>query len=616
MANSPVEAFDSGSNYNFGSKMEKPHFASSVFDLSHLVATTINNCGDVQVIDSFMTLPGDDIEIKVQSLLRALPQVVPLYSRQRVYTYAFYSRLSDLWCNFNTFMTKGYTGDVIKTIPVFSDSNTIGMSGLDQPIIQAGSLADNFGLPQGKKLSELGPLNCLRGMMLLRIFRDYFANKNYYINDRVLLPDDDTRFRLNDNGELLSALDEGVDFKFDLTSQNYDGYIKPDDPTSDPYTFTQFCHDWPDDYFTSALPWPQRGAETSIFSPSKDFINLQLDVLGDKTKFADVVYATGEHQQSSNTFYDKSLLFEGAGVSGKDLNFHKDGSSFGNENFEKSGSPLTDITNVVKRNIGFNATDLNFTLNQLRELAVNQTELEKMARTDGSYYQFGLTFFGEKAKNAQDFKPLYIGGCYDSISYTEVLQTSAQYDASGDPVGSPLGTYGGHGIGSNNGYLGRVHCDDFGYIMILSCVMPDVYYSQGIERDWFIQYQSDMFLPERAKLGLRPILKKELYATGSQENDEDLWAWQNPFDEYRYIPNKIKGKLADPTELNFYPYTQSRHFSGETTPEYGAVFAEAKDVRKDYLNAPSEVAFTAQYKLDIRAVRPLPYKPVPADILN
>lgn len=625
MAQISTESYDSGSNYSFGDKMERPHNPRSAFNLSHLVTTTLDNCGQVQVLDIIPTLPGDDIEISVKSLYRALPSVVPPYSRQRSYIYAFYSRMSDLWNNAGTFMTKGYTGDVIKTIPVLD--STKNFSYTENEKIVAGSLADNLGLPIGVKAQSLEGFNALPLMMLLRIMRDYFTNRNYYINDRVLLPDDDTRFRLNDDGQLLSAIDEGVSFAFDICKATFDGYKVNEDTGA--RTFSQFCHDWPQDYFTSALPWPQRGTASTI----KGTVSLQNNDVSFYMQDGDNLekynlrlgysavgdnIATGLYGLSQNTSASTRVIPIGSGnkynLGNIALGEHTDTAS-------ANTASLVGSYNMHSTPIRIQTSDLDFvtsfTLNDLRELVVNQTELEKMARTDGSFAEFGLTFFGEKSKNAVDFRPVYIGGTYQNIQYTEVLQTSQQYETSGgsvSPVGSPLGTYGGHGICANNGYIGRVHCDEHGYIMILQCVMPDVYYSQGIDKLWTDLYQSDMFLPERAKLGLVPIKNKELFYSEDSEIDEGLWAYQNIFDQFRYIPNKVKGKIADPTSLDFFPYTQSRKFT--ELVNYGEDFATANNVRKDYLQAYNEVAFTCQHSFEIRAVRELPYKPIPANILN
>lgn len=253
------------------------------------------------------------------------------------------------------------------------------------------------------------------------------------------------------------------------------------------------------------------------------------------------------------------------------------------------------------------------TLNQIRELAIAQTELEKMARTDGTYLGFALTFFDERPKNAVDYKPVYIGGTYTDLQFTEVLQTGASTES------SPLGTYAGHGIAGNSlqqGYIGKIHCDDYGYIMLIGCIMPDVYYTQKVDKMWTRSLQSDIYLPERAKMGMVPILNHEIDALHAPDGKTlfDLWAYNNPFDELRYIANEVHGQLADANAESFFCYTQSRHF--DAAPNWGKTFSEASDVRTDYLAAGNqESAYTAQFKINIKAVRPLPYKPVPAQII-
>lgn len=634
---SPVEAFDSGSNYSFGDKMEKAKFPRSVFNLGHLVGTTIDNCGQVQVLDVIETLPGDDHDLNIRSLIRCLPSVVPLYSRQRIYIYAFWSRYSDLWANWNTFMTKGYDGKTIKTVPVYDKTKNLVVE--EGATVKAGSLADGFGIQQGISAEMIEGLNCFDAMQLLRIFRDYFLNKNFYVLDRVLLPDDDSRFRLGDDGQLLSAVDAGVSFKFELCSDSFEGYQV--DPDTGARTFSQFCHDWPQDYFTSGLPWPQRGVAASLdatlssshFEPvaiySQPDRKLGIFSIGE----LDSDPSVSPHQPIAFAFknwnptgqYTPDYVIPHSYMSGIAHKTHGNYFNIGEEANVQAKAPEINasvdsgVSHFHHLGVSFSGVEGHTTiiLQQLRELAVEQKELEKMARTDGSYAEFGLTFFSEKSKNAIDYRPVYIGGTYDNISYSEVLQTSAQYaEQSGQykPVGSPLGTYGGHGIGSANGYIGHIHCDDYGQIMILACIMPDVYYNTGLERRLTNKYQSDFFLPERAKLGLRPTLKKELNYTGVSDVDDDLFNYQNIFDEYRYLPNRIKGKLANSSFEYFYPYTQSRKF--ESTPEFNHEFAEASNVRKDYLQAPSEVAFTAQFAIEDRAVRALPYKAIPADILN
>lgn len=628
-----LESIDSGSQYSFGDKMEYGHQSRSAFSFGHLNTLTIQNAGHVIPIGVIETIPGDDFDISVDSLLRVMPQVVPMYSRQRQYVYAFWSRCIDLWSGFDVFMRKGYSGNVVKRIPVLDSSNCIEPSSRK---VEVDSFADYLGLPINALTSDPNDdtrgllkagVNAMIPFMAFRVWRDYFCNKNYYINDRIILPDDDSRFRLDDDGNLLSAKDAGKQFKFDIFGSGtkhiyYDNNGNP--------VFGGFYHDYPSDRFTSSLPFTQRG-DTPAISPHVQF---------DFSKVFPVFSGDGA---SNFATYPLSVYFSDDGHGGDVVNgigfparSTVSGDSWEDAKYISSarGDPLSIAAGSIELGAKltsdqssalaalFNRAELSgiqITLNQIRELAIRQTELEKMARTDGSYREFGLTFFGESSKSTHDFRPLYVGGVYKNIVFTEVLQTAGSSVGTVDPQSSsPLGAYAGHGIvGMTGERLGHVHCDDYGYLMFFTCIMPDIYYSQGLKKMFTRSLQSDMYLPERAKLGLIPVLNQELYYNGNngteQGEDQYLWAYNNPYDELRYTENEIHGKIADPNNLSFFPYTQSRKFT--QLVNWGKDFASANNVRKDFLFAPSEDAYSCQFNFDIRAVRQLPYKPIPARII-
>ena len=138
---------------------------------------------------------------------------------------------------------------------------------------------------------------------------------------------------------------------------------------------------------------------------------------------------------------------------------------------------------------------------------------------------------------------------------------------------------------------------------------------------WTRTEQAEWFIPERAQLGMQPILNRELYLQESSVVDaqsnpvnRNLWAYQDIFDEYRYQNNRVGGQLAMTDRKSFYPFTQSRKFG--SLPNWGKEFARADDVRTDYLAAPTESAYICQFDINVRAVQPLPYRARPASILN
>ncbi|QCS37480.1 major capsid protein [Tortoise microvirus 108] len=590
-----LTAPDSGSNYQFQDKLQMGNQPRSLFDLSHLHSTTIPSIGSIIPVACFETVPSDTFELSCTALMRALPQVVPLYSRQRLTIHAFYHRMSDLWSHAETFMTKGYTGNTVYSIPYLhsgTGSSSIWRAGENHGRDPSNSVLPYFipvSLGQTGTTLNSWHINALPFFAYLRIWRDYYINKNFFVNNRALLPDDDCDYRLNDNAEVVSALNSGSSWNMDELK------------------FRSFA----DDYFTSAFPSPQRGT-----APTLDFTGTLSELVLGSLKLQDS--ATSSSYWSSA----KELFASGTGVA---LGVTNNASGNGRIWFDADGPSGTSTSaaaasNVLNRFIknGFETAPTtlssvsssfssSITLNQIRELAVAQSELERMAKTDGTYSDFGLTFFGRSSKNSQVFKATYIGGTQQSILYSEVLQTSQTQT-------TPLGSYAGHGISmSNNGYLGKVDCDDYGYILILASVVPDTYYSQGIDIMWTRSLQSDMYLPDRARLGLRAILNKELFVSGNASVDNNVFAYQNPFDELRYAPNKVSGKLADAENDTFFPYTQSRYFT--STPTFSSSFAfMGSNVRMDYLVAKDEVPFTCQFNVGCRAIRPLPYRPIPSNL--
>lgn len=599
-----LESFDSGSNYRFGDKMNKVNNPRSLFDLGFTNTLTIDNGGLLIPVGLMETLPGDDFQFSVDSLLRVMPQVVPLMSRQRLYIYGFWSRYSDLWDNWQVFIDRGYTGNVEKTIPYLSFYHDNEENINEDNVIEVCSLEDYMGLPIGAKRSDLfqvdeidnyAGISVLPWMMYLRIYRDYFMNKDEWINDRVMLPDDDSRFRVGDDGQLLSAKDANKIFYFTADRSSYKYDI---DVNGNYYRMGILYHDYPDDYFTSSKPFTQRGSVEGI-QKEIDTSKLGLDF----TNSVDSSVGTSSDKYIGiDSSSGSGVLIAGQLASGLVTNYDK-------------ANLISALNNgkVTGTNVG-----IKITIEDIRKAAVEQIEFERMAMCDGSYAQFGLTFFGEVSKAAHDYRPTFFGGVYKNIAFTEVLQNSPK-TGNGSGQNTPLGSFAGHGIaGMNNNFLGSLHCDDYGMIMFIACIMPDVYYHQGLKRIFTDSLETDKFKPDRAKLGMQPILNRELFYAGNNGSsvgeDNYLWAYQNPFDHLRYNQNEIHGKIADSSNNSFYPFTQARHFT--QLVNWGRNFSEAKDVRKDYLvGGSAENGYILQTKFNIRCVRELPYKAIPAQII-
>ena len=597
--NNLLEPINNGSNYPFRDKLLQARQGRSGFNWSHNRVFTLENAGLLLPVFCSEVLPNSDYDISADLLLRVLPQVVPLYSDQKYYLYSFYARYSDLWSNAQTYMTKGFSGNEILKKPILSENTVIFNEGMEY-VVKPGDIFDCFGFQKGKKLSEFGEINALPFMMYEKIYTDYFMNNNLHINDRVRLPNDPSDFRLNDVGNIIS-----------------------NEYATAEYPAMKLCElhyrDYSSDYFTTALPFQQRGnAPTLEFSPVLNGLSADSLVLSNLNSSNATL---GGHNASVTATYKKNTNFATGPVLVNNDNYNTikistDStyvglSDFKQLSFNSSSNEGFNSNNLTGTGVTFNNVrgmiNGSFTLDQFRNLAVATAELERMARTDGTFAQFGLTFFGEKSRNSSDYYVTFVGGSYRSIAFSEVLQMSSSVN------NSPLGSYAGHGMISDSGYLGHLHSDEHGYLMILLSIMPDVYYSQGINKMFTRLTQAEEFLPDRDKLGLTAIFNKELYVSGSKDTDNDVFAYQNPFDEYRYKENVISGKIADSTNRSFFPYTQARLFN--STPTYSESFFRADDVRKDYLASPTEDAYSGRIRFNIRAVEPLSFTGNPSPVI-
>lgn len=604
--------FDTGSNYKFGEKVLSPNVQKSVFDLSHLVTTDIVGCGRFDVIDFFEVLPGDSIDIKCNTLVRSLPSVVPLYSRQRMMIYAFYSPCSSLWKQFPVFISKGRDGKSTLTVPVISYKNCVIPDTIGSDKIEPNSVFNQMGVPLNLPLSQIHVnteegigLNSMPFMMRLRVWRDYFCNRTLHLDDSNLYPDDDADFILDSSGEIVSY-GAPVQFgQYHLASELY--------------------RDYPSDYFTSCVASRVRGDIPTLdvnldlnlsLDSQRVFNRLNVDTpaFSPYTHFGFNASRNGRNENILNFFHQ--MKDSNGSFDEKIHSFAVNSGSYVLEPVNPAPNSYPEL-GVYSREykLKYSNPTSSITLDKIRSLAISQLELERIARTDGSYSEFGFTFFGISSRLATSYKPLFIGGISVPISHSEVLQTS---QSSSD---SFLGSYAGHGIGvTDNSYIGNFVADDYGYVMIIATIMPDVYYCQGLSKTLTRLNQSDWYLPGREKIGLVPVLNYELFLPkdGSHFINSDgmnLFAYQNSFDDYRYMPNKIKGKIADINNKSFRPYTQSRIFT--SMPVFNQVFASFENnENRYYLAATNESAFTAQFSFDIRAVRPLPYVSNPAEVIN
>ena len=321
---------------------------------------------------------------------------------------------------------------------------------------------------------------------------------------------------------------------------------------------------------------------------------------------------TGGYDSGDTTFVSAGVSSNGVTVTKKHPSTaHTSSATFTNalSSTQDTDAVYKDFIDAFNNTMRLKVKDLatNFTIDQIRQAESATLILEKLCKSDGSYRDFAKVMFGVEPASAYDYRPTYIGGTYQPIRYAQVINTA------GADGGDAQGNITGSGLSSGEGYIGKHFCDDYGVFLEIMSIMPDTYYCQGLSREDTYKTAEEFYLPDRAELGKQAILNKELYNDPQDIDNDDIFAWQNRFDELRYRANEVHGDLADESKLYAKPYIQTRIFGSRPTltPE----FLTTKDnIDEDWLSEDADIhiPFLVQIGNKVNAIRPLPYRAEPA----
>lgn len=533
----------------------------SVFNLSHVKRFT---CDMGELIPALFLecVPGDTFKIGADVVTRFQPLVAPILDSVDMTVHYFFvptRLLMDNEKDWETFLTGGKDGtDNSVSLPLWQFKYYDGTS--DNPPTapfsnnvsgSKFSLWDYFGLP----LVDSVPITNIRDANHVLAFpqRCYNLVFNEFYKDENLV--DDVSL---DNSTLL-------------------------------------YRSWKKDYFTSALPWQQRGVSPALPISGIIPVNLSSLVL------------------SNPTF----------GLHGLDNSFH----AFANRSepsdnsaFVKlatgSGSNPQDVAIAVDKVFGTvyshdgtvnlaNAT--TFDVAVLREAFQIQRWLELNARGGVRYTEFLSSHFGIAPRDEVLQRPQYIGGTKSTIVVSEVLQTSSSNDT------SPQGHLAGHGLGAMSDFVCTYTAKEFGYIIGIASWMPKPSYQQGVNRMFSRQTKYDFYFPEFAHLSEQAVTKGEIYATGNEEHDNSIFGYQSCYSEMRYMPSINCSDMRD----TFKYWHLGRIFTSDPSLNAGFL-TTSKDysggIRKDIFADQSSKGLLVQFGNVVKAIRPLPVYGTPGFI--
>lgn len=557
----------------------------SVFDRSHDYKTTM----DAGFLIPFFVdevLPGDTFKLRVNAFVRMNTLVAPFMDNVFMDTFFFFVPTRLVWDNWQRFCGEqkkpGDSTDFL--IPMLAGS----------PTFANGSIFDYMGLPTGVALDSLiTPVNSLPLRAYNLIYNEWFRDEN--LIDSVAVPTGD-------------GPDDVATFKLLKRAKRHD-------------------------YFTSALPWPQKGPSVDVSltgnapvigngSMNIDTINYNfLNTTNGGISMGIERFSSGATSPSSTGdlhLYDRSRYPDhprfnpnlGSNLVG--VRYLDDSSGEGGDSSEYAAYPTSfSMTGNGKVDVSLDSdnglyADLSavtaITINDLRQAFQIQKFYEKWARGGSRYTETLRVMFNVISPDARLQRPEYLGGTHSRVNVVPTAQTSSTDSVSPQSNLSAFGVLGDSAHGFNKSFV------EHGYVIGLCCLRADITYQQGLNRMWSRRQLFDFYWPTLAHLGEQVVYNREIYTQGNAD-DYGVFGYQERYAEYRYKPSMITGKLrsTDPQSLDVWHLAQKF----DSLPELNQDFIEENPPINRVIAVQNEPQFFADFWFDLKTSRPMPVYSVP-----
>jgi hypothetical protein len=472
----------------------------SRFDRSSSYKTTFN-VGQIIPFYVDEVLPGDTFSIDTSKVVRMQTLLTPVMDDIFLDTYYFFVPNRLTWSHWKQFMGENTESAWIPSVEYEVPQLTAPEGGWN-----IGTIADYMGIPTG--VSGLS-VNALPFRAYALIMNEWFRDEN--LSDPLNIPVTDATVQGVNTGTFVTDVAKG----------------------GLPYTAAKYH-----DYFTSALPAPQKGpdvtipvaeAATAYVYPAAT-LNPNLQERFNTLRWSD----SQGNPVTGATQYDSYI-----GISSGGYTFDRNLSSSLGTGSVKQMMPANLVAD-------FSGTSQAATINQLRLAFQIQKLYERDARGGTRYIEILKSHFGVTSPDARLQRPEYLGGNRIPININQVVQSSST-DASGTPQGNTAA----YSLTSDNHSDFTKSFVEHGFLIGVMVARYRHTYQQGLERFWSRKDRFDYYFPVFANIGEQAIKNKEIYAQGTEKDDE-VFGYQEAWADYRYRPNRVTGEMrsAAPQSLD------------------------------------------------------------------
>lgn len=520
------------------------------FDRSHVYKTTFDS-GKLIPVFVDEVLPGDTTRMSVNYFARLATPIKPIMDNIYLDWFFFFVPNRLVWEHWQNFCFEqedpgDSTDYVIPTITCSSsEKNSL-----------IGTLWDYFGLPVNTT-SNISGINALpfRGVYL--IWNEWFRDENLQKSVKIIKTDENNVVDLNRRSEQPSWLLNADETTF------INGFPCP--PRGKRH-----------DYFTSALPWTQKGPGVNIS------LTGNAPVFGDGQRLGLAPNSAGNAVGYMSMTDNVGSIFRNADGS----EWESGQSAFVTSNKSKSGL-LADLSDVSA-----------ITINGLRTAFQMQKFYERLARGGSRYTEVLRSFFGVVSPDARLQRPEFLGSFTKMVNVNPIAQTSAT------DTTSPQGNLSAYGVTASKFHGFTKSFVEHGYIIGFVCARADLTYQQGINKMWLRSTVYDFYWPTFAHLGEQAIELREIYAQGT-EADTTVFGYQERYAEYRYKPSQITGKFrSSVTGGNLDVWHLSQFF--KNAPTLNEEFITENPPIKRIIAVEDEPEFLIDIGFRYTTVRPMP----------